>query len=183
MNETKILNAEFEKRGKRDGSKKQEINNQYDQSYKDLRNYLIENNIKKRFEEMCEWYNEKTIQLDFLQKHASLSVVEHFEQHHPNPNSQLEFFRWKAVYLFAVNDAFKLRIKISLCPEGVNKEKYTYSITEGFVREPDDRDSDYWITDHQRLVKKGVIEQEAFEFIRFYLIDQIQKEMSSLNFK
>ena len=182
MSETKILNTEFDKRGKRDGSKKQEINNQYDQSYNNLRNYLIEYKIKKRLEEISEWYNGKTLQLDLLQKEANLSVVEHFEQHHPNPSSQLEFFRWKAVYLFAVNDAFKLRIKISLCPEGVNKGKYTYSITEGFVREPDDRDSDYWITDHQRLVKKGVIEEEAFEFIRFYLIDQIQKEMSAMKF-
>jgi len=182
MSEIEKLNAEFEKRGKRDGTKKQEINNQYDHSYKNLRTYLRDENIKERLEEICDWFNQKTIELELLDKEANIALVEHFEQHHPNPNSKLEFFRWKAVYLFAVNDAFKLRIKISLCPEGVNEGRYTYSITEGFVREPDDRDSDYWITDHQRLVKKGVTEEEAFEFIRFYLIDQIQKEISSLNF-
>ena len=182
MIETEKLNAEFKKRGKRDGSKKQEIIHQYDKSYKKIRSYLKENEIKERFEEICHWYNEKNIELDLSEKEANIMVVEHFEQHHPNPNCKLNFYRWKAVYLFAVNDAFKLRVKISLCPEGMNEGEFTYSITEGFIREPDDRDSDYWITDHQRLVKKGVIEEEAFEFIRFYLIDQIQKNISSLNF-
>ena len=45
MSEIEKLNAEFEKRGKRDGSKKQEINNQYDHSYKNLRTYLQDENI------------------------------------------------------------------------------------------------------------------------------------------
>ena len=174
MNEIDKLEQAFEKRRKRDGSLEQEINDQYISSYKNLRSYLEKNQIKNRLEQICKWYNAKILELNLTEKIWNLSIVEHFEQHYPNPNSPLEFFRWKGVYLFVVNDAYKLRIKISLCPEGINKGSYTYSITEGFIREPDDRDSDYWITDHQRLVKKGVDEEEAFEFIRFHLIDQIQ---------